>query len=140
LPNQNLASIHLAEFPQVESDLDLHLLDTWEKIFAIRDNVLKQLEVARTEKLIGSGLEAKVRLSVDDENFEFLTPYRFDLRYIFIVSNVELFESDTPNIEITKAEGQKCERCWNYSRNVGVSERYPTTCERCVEALIEIER
>ncbi len=140
LPNQSSASVHLAEFPQVESDLDLHLLDTWEKIFAIRDNVLKQLEVARTEKLIGSGLEAKVRLSVDDENFEFLTPYRFDLRYIFIVSNVELFESDSPNIEITKAEGQKCERCWNYSRNVGVSERYPTACERCVEALNEIER
>ncbi len=140
LPNQSSASVHLAEFPQVESDLDLHLLDTWEKIFAIRDNVLKQLEVARTEKLIGSGLEAKVRLSVDDENFEFLTPYRFDLRYIFIVSNVELFESDSPNIEITKAEGQKCERCWNYSHNVGVSERYPTACERCVEALNEIER
>jgi isoleucyl-tRNA synthetase len=79
-------------------------------------------------------------LSVDDATFEFLTPYRFDLRYIFIVSNVELFKAESLNIEITKAEGQKCDRCWNYSHDVGVSERYPTACERCLEALIEIEK
>lgn len=140
LPNQQLASVHLAEFPKVENVIETNLLDNWEKIFAIRDDVLKQLELARIEKLIGSGLEAKVKLSVDEAAFEFLTPYRFDLRYIFIVSNVELFKAESLNIEITKAEGLKCERCWNYSHEVGVSERYPTACERCAEALIEIEK
>lgn len=43
-------------------------------------------------------------------------------------------------VEVERAAGEKCERCWNYSTRVGESERYPTACERCVAALSEIER
>jgi len=62
------------------------------------------------------------------------------LRYIFIVSQVEVREGDALKVEIRKADGKKCERCWNYSVRVGEFETYPTVCERCVEALNEIEK
>jgi isoleucyl-tRNA synthetase len=63
------------------------------------------------------------------------------LRYFFIVSRVSLVKVDSgeTNVKVRRADGQKCERCWNYSVRVGESARYPTVCERCVEALEEIE-
>ena len=101
---------------------------------------LKALEEARTDKLIGSGLEAKVVLTVDENMFAFLQKFSGELRYIFIVSQVELVQGETLKVEVKKADGAKCERCWNYSVHVGESEKYPTACERCVEALTEIQK
>jgi len=116
------------------------LLTDWERIFAVRDEVLKALEEARSEKLIGSGLEARVILTADENTFAFLQKYRGELRYIFIVSQVELLPGDALKVEVKKADGAKCERCWNYSTRVGESQGYPTACERCVEALSEIQK
>ena len=139
LPNQTVSSVHLATFPQVENSDNSTLLSNWERIFSLRDDVLKKLEEA-SEKLIGSGLEAKVILKVDKDTTRFLLDYFNDLRYIFIVSQVEVHESETFGVEIQKADGEKCERCWNYSYRVGEFENYPTVCERCFEALSEIEK
>lgn len=139
LPNQSLKSVHLAVFPKVSGADNSKLLTDWEKIFSIRDDVLKPLEEARTEKLIGSSLEAKVILTVDKETTRFLIPYYEDLRYIFIVSQVEVHEGEAQKVEISKADGAKCERCWNYSLRIGESEKYPTVCERCIAALEQIE-
>ncbi|MDQ3063342.1 MAG: isoleucine--tRNA ligase [Acidobacteriota bacterium] len=140
LPNQTLESIHLAEFPKVSGTDDSKLLTDWERIFSIRDEVLKSLEEARNAKIIGSSLEAKVILTVDKETTRFLLAYYEDLRYIFIVSQAEVHEGDALKVEIQKADGAKCERCWNYSVRVGESEKYPAACERCVNALMEIEK
>ncbi len=140
LPSQNLASVHLAEFPKLAGVKDERLLADWERIFTIRDEVLKKLEEARTVKTIGSGLEAKVILTVDKETMMFLLPFYEDLRYIFIVSQVEVHEDDKFSVEIQKADGEKCERCWNYSVRVGEFVEYPTVCERCCGALTEIEK
>jgi len=66
------------------------------------------------------------------------------LRYLFIVSDVGLERSPSGNgtaglqIEVTKAAGTKCERCWNYSPHVGEDAEYPTVCERCVRVLREL--
>ena len=140
LPNQNLSSVHLAEFPKLAGVKDERLLENWERIYAIRDEVLKKLEESRNAKIIGSGLEAKVILTVDKETMMFLLPFYEDLRYIFIVSQVEVHEDDKFGVEIQKADGEKCERCWNYSVRVGESAKYPTVCERCVAALSEVEK
>jgi isoleucyl-tRNA synthetase len=62
---------------------------------------------------------------------------------VFIVSQVEVREAtgaENVSIAVSRAEGEKCERCWNYSTRVGESERYPTVCERCVAALNEITK
>jgi isoleucyl-tRNA synthetase len=116
----------------------------------VRSEVLKALEVARNEKkLINSGLEAKVLLNADLELKAKLKLYLPQLPGLFIVSQVELinagageFKAETvPSLEITvqRADGQKCARCWNYSIHVGENSRYPTICERCSEAIAEIE-
>jgi isoleucyl-tRNA synthetase len=115
----------------------------WERLFAIRDEVLRALEEARVAKQIGSSLQAKVGLAASGSAFELLQKHREDLRYLFIVSQVELEEAknvETVRIKISAADGTKCERCWNYSTLVGESARYPTVCERCVAALTEIEQ
>jgi isoleucyl-tRNA synthetase len=140
LPGQSVPSVHIAEFPKADAVDHSTLLSNWERIFAIRDVVLKALEEARNAKQIGSSLEAKVILTVDSEATRFLIDYFDQLRYIFIVSQVELHEEDATRVAIQKADGQKCERCWNYSVRVGEFKEYPTVCERCYEALREIEK
>jgi isoleucyl-tRNA synthetase len=114
---------------------DGSLRANWERIFAIRDEVLRALEAARNDKQIGSSLEAKVILTTDAETTRFLLDYYDQLRYIFIVSQVEVHEGDAFGINIARADGEKCERCWNYSTRVGENERFPTCCERCADAL-----
>jgi len=142
LPNRDEPSIHLAVFPTATADRDESLLTEWDRLFAIRDDVLRALEEARVAKQIGSSLEAKVTLEASGDALELLRRHEKDLRYLFIVSQVELHEAQAQrvSIAITVAEGKKCERCWNYSTRVGESDRYPTVCERCIAALEEIER
>ena len=59
LPGRDVASVHMAEFPEKRDSADDKMLADWERIFAIRDDVLKALEDARNEKQIGSSLEAR---------------------------------------------------------------------------------
>jgi isoleucyl-tRNA synthetase len=149
LPGQKLQSVHMAEFPKMEDagagrahdsrgPSGNTLLGDWERVFSIRDEVLRALEEARNAKEIGSSLEAKVILTADKDTTRFLMDYFDQLRYLFIVSQVEVHEGDALSVRVSKADGEKCERCWNYSVRVGESAEYPTVCERCVEALGEI--
>jgi isoleucyl-tRNA synthetase len=147
-------SVHLAYFPKTEeltgnaaSMPECQRLGAdFEVLRAVRDDVLKALEIARQEKLIGSGLEAVVTIQAPNERYRLLERYRNDLRFLFIVSGVELKAAPEGNAEapvnviVSKAPGKKCERCWNYSVHVGEARRYPTVCERCLAALAEIEQ
>ncbi|HYX27393.1 MAG TPA: isoleucine--tRNA ligase [Pyrinomonadaceae bacterium] len=144
-PSQAEPSVHIALFPpQRESD-EPELLTTWARLFGYRDEVLAKLETARVAKVIGSSLEARVEISAGSEAFGRLAPHRDFLRYLFIVSEVDLREPNTDiaahqiDVTITRAHGEKCERCWNYSARVGESSKYPSVCERCVAVLDEIE-
>jgi isoleucyl-tRNA synthetase len=146
-------SVHIALFPE-EAELRTGLApekaNTWELLAKVRGEVLKALEIARNEKkLINSGLEAKVLLNADLELKAKLKQYLPQLPGLFIVSQVELlsagsgeFRSEVvPGLEVSvqRADGKKCDRCWNYSVHVGENPRYPTICERCSEAIAEIE-
>ena len=140
LPNRAEPSIHVAEFPTASAQTDDALFAEWDGLFAVRDDVLRALEAARIAKQIGSSLEAKVTLEASGSALELLQRHQTDLRYLFIVSQVELREAEGElAITVSRADGEKCERCWNYSTHVGESETYPTVCERCVAALKEIE-
>jgi isoleucyl-tRNA synthetase len=141
------ASVHLAELPKAGGHLDRELRNRWASIFLVRDDVMRKLEAARVEKVIGSSLEAEIEIEASSVTYENLKQCEDYLRYVFIVSGVTLkklegivaFETGSSRVTIRRAPGQKCERCWNYSTRVGESVRYPTVCERCVEALAEIE-
>jgi isoleucyl-tRNA synthetase len=146
--NERLASVHIAELPEASGKFNQEMTAYWEHIFEVRDVVLRALEEARIAKVLGSSLEARVNISANGPTYKLLESHLEDLRYIFIVSQVNLVkegeggatENNRVSVTVERAAGEKCERCWNYSVRVGESERYPTACERCVEALTEIER
>jgi isoleucyl-tRNA synthetase len=125
------------------------LADKWEYLRDVRSEVNKVLESARTGKLIGAPLEAKVLLvAADATQKAYLESLGEDLRYLFIVSQVELvdslpdadFKGEATNLQIAiaKADGEKCPRCWNYSTHIGESTEHPHICDRCVGALAGI--
>lgn len=134
----------------------LELESPWLKLRELRNEVNKVMEKARSEKMIGSSLDAKVSLWTSDQAMEallkeYLTDSDFgidELRYIFLASGVEIVETreeiDKTNyqtqgnqilIGISPAEGEKCDRCWNYSLNVGKFSEHPAICERCYQVL-----
>ena len=143
-------SVHLSGFyrneeilggnPDVNSKQD----QDWATLRAIREHVMKALEESRNSKLIGSGLEAQVQVTAADPAYSVLKRFEDQLRYLFIVSSVKLAQgsgngASGVKIEVSKAPGKKCERCWNYSTRVGEDKAYPTVCERCSAVLKEIE-
>jgi isoleucyl-tRNA synthetase len=145
-------SVHMAEFPEAESliaKIDPQKKEAWEELAKVRSAVLAKLEEARNAKSIGGSLEAKVSLYSSLPKLQsILKSYAQQLPALFIVSQVQVLEAAPAAtdagesglvVRIDKAEGQKCERCWNYSTHVGENARYPTICERCSEALAQIE-
>ncbi len=143
-PNPNRApSVHTLLFPKYEAAHDQEtLLNEWDRLAEVRERVLKGLEELRQKREIGNPLEAKVLLRASGETAALLRRHRNQLRYIFIVSQVEL-EDDlrggpSLGVEILRADGKKCERCWNHSTQVGVDTHYVTLCERCVPVVKEM--
>jgi isoleucyl-tRNA synthetase len=140
-------SVHLERFPEAPREwLDDRLKQDWDRLLEVRREVAKALETARAGKLIGSGLEASVRIANAPEDLPALLRAKGELLpTAFIVSRVELersasgasvtYESqDIPGlvIGVDRARGEKCERCWTRSEHVGESREHPTLCERCV--------
>jgi len=120
---------------QRESTEDEAFIARWETILALREDAQKALEKARTDKLIGSSLEAKVTITADKEKYNQLLPVAQALKAVLIVSELVLQEGDDPAIEVARTSGQKCERCWNFTCDVGTDSEHPTICKRCVEIL-----
>jgi isoleucyl-tRNA synthetase len=147
LPGEREESVHLARFPRFENSLlDPALNARYQQLLAVRSDVSKALELARNEKLVGHSLDARVLLEAPAGPVaELLENYREELAALFIVSQVELAsgldDAQTGEavpglkVRIEKAQGEKCERCWNYSLSVGEDEEHPGACLRCREAL-----
>jgi isoleucyl-tRNA synthetase len=130
------SSVHLTEFPAYDAGLRNDALrERYARLFEIRGSVMKALEDARNAKLIGAGLEAKAIITADAEAHAFLASFGEALRFIFIVSQTELREGAELSVAVERAEGEKCERCWNYTLDVGAEARYPGACGRCVSNL-----
>jgi isoleucyl-tRNA synthetase len=142
-PEARSASVHEMLFPKCESmKEDEYLLAEWEKLRTVRDAVLKSLEEVRQSGTIGNSLEAKIVIRASGETAALLRRHKDDLRYIFIVSQIAVEDvpgtEEGPQIEVFKAEGSKCERCWNYSVEIGKDSAWPTLCERCIPAIHEM--
>ena len=151
-----LESVHLALFPSQQEILGLatpersgesneeQLRSDWTLLRGVRDQVLKSLEEARNQKLIGGSLEAQVTLVAPEPAHLVLARYAQELRFLFIVSAVNLERAGGNGaaglrVQVSRAPGRKCERCWNYSTHVGEDPTYPGVCERCSAVLKEWE-
>jgi isoleucyl-tRNA synthetase len=139
-------SVHLAYFPE-PAELAAGLDDAarkrtanWDRLMPVRDVVLKHLDTARNQKLIGAPLEARVRLRANGELHTLLEQYAAQLPELFIVSQVavERAETDELAVKVERAAGVKCERCWKYTLDVGGDASLPTICLPCAAAVHEI--
>jgi isoleucyl-tRNA synthetase len=135
-------SVHLADWPEDHHEkwFDEALNKKWGSLIRIREDVLRSLEDARAAGSIGSSLEAMVAITAGSEDQgRLLNDNRDLLRYLFIVSQVELAGGGSPDgvmkINVEKARGKKCQRCWNYSEFVGRDSEHPALCERCVKSI-----
>lgn len=148
LTNGQEPSIHLSRFPQHDPAFsDSELAERWTILLTVRSRVLKQLETARENKIIGNSLEACVSVSCAPPLYDFLKGYETDLPDIFIVSGVRLLaapgqekktveaSAETCEVVIAKADGQKCPRCWVYFTPEAAGQE---TCNKCRKALDEI--
>ena len=137
------------------------LVEKWQRLRTIRDEANTVLEKGRSDKAIGSSLEAKLLLSTNDAELRKMLAdmnpkesvasdgnHVDELRYLFLVSQVDLLEGadslaqakyqaevDGLKIGVAQADGEKCDRCWNYSVHVGESAEHPAICDRCLLAL-----
>ena len=141
-PHVKEESVHLADMPKVE-EVDQQLLDKWNTFMKLRDDVNRALEAARNEKVIGKSLEAKVTIgsNSDFNASEFLQQFN-DLQQLFITSQAEVVDHvdngqayQYGDIRIEHAEGEKCERCWNYSDQLGSVGELDHLCPRCQEVV-----
>lgn len=126
------------QMPEViELALEDDFISNWDKIHELRDMVKKEIEGAVKEKLVKTSLEASVTLSAKGEEYDFISSVLDELAAAFIVSKVELNEDTDGELKVTvsKAQGEKCERCWAYSDTVGTSSEHPTLCARCAAVI-----
>jgi isoleucyl-tRNA synthetase len=132
------ASVHLALFPSDAASLVQPEIDArWQRLRSIRDDVNRALENARQEKIIGTSLQAHVRLAAGGTAADLLQRYEAELPMLFIVSLVTI-EPGGPegvSVSVTRAEGEKCERCWRTVPEVTRDGRLTGLCSRCVDAL-----
>jgi isoleucyl-tRNA synthetase len=132
-------SVHVQMFPALKDEfMDKELDRRWEVIWQVREEVSKALENARREKLIGLSLDARVSIVLPKGLYDVLHQHEDQLKTVFIVSQVALSTGDDVKdvrVEVKKAEGQKCVRCWVYDTSVGQNADHPAICRRCIETI-----
>ena len=131
---------------EYELPADAQLLSQrWERVRALRSDVLRQLERLRISGKIGSSLAGEVELYANGAEGEFLRSFNNDLRFIFITSDARI-SPDAPDdavdtilpgvkLSVIPSAHTKCERCWHYRGDVGADSAHPQICGRCVSNL-----
>ncbi|WP_071395408.1 isoleucine--tRNA ligase [Bacillus tuaregi] len=147
IPEVEEVSVQLTDIPEAQELAGAEqLLAKWSKFMNLRDDVLKALEEARNQKVIGKSLTAKVTLYVRDDTKNLLDSIQENLQQLFIVSGFEVVDGydkapeealklEHGAIVISKAEGETCDRCWTVTPNVGERENHPTLCPRCADVV-----
>ena len=154
VPGKPTGSVHESEFsPTLFTRTDAEAY-VWEGLIHLREQFLPHLEKARQSKEIGKALDAKLTLNevslIHPDNWPPITS-RFSrstwpqwndgvhtepLRELLNVSQLEINRKDNCDpVRVTKADGQKCERCWHWETDIGQNKEHPTICGRCIEAV-----
>jgi isoleucyl-tRNA synthetase len=142
LPGSRAESVHLEAFQPVDGFTDREVADAWERLLDVRSMVTAALEEKRKDKVIGTSLGARVVLTASGSVARLLDAHRDDLAMLFIVSDLELRLGspegpDSVAVEVEKAPGTKCERCWRIVPSTSTSPEWAGLCPRCVDSLAE---
>lgn len=149
IPGVHEESVQLTDMPGFkEIDKSNQIEARWSDFLKLRDDVLKALEEARNQKVIGKSLTAKVTLYVNEDTKALLEELHGNMKQLFIVSDFAIGGSidEAPDtalklehgaIVVEKAEGDTCERCWIVTPEVGQDSDHPTLCPRCASVVKE---
>jgi isoleucyl-tRNA synthetase len=136
-------SVLLQEWPTPEADIrDPGLEDVYERILEVREQVTKALEEKRSAKELGTSLEAAVKITAPRPVADILLERDDILPTLLIVSavGVEAKSDDGEvEVEVEKAGGGKCSRCWNYRASVGEDASHPELCDRCLPVVMRYD-
>ena len=143
------SSIHAQCFPDaMVAAEDRALLDRWQRLRSIRDEVNKALEQARRTERIKATLAASITIEADAATQEFLQSFGAEIHHLFITSAVhfgktsqEAFSSteiEGFRVDVVPAAGSKCARCWHFTEDVGTDSDWPEVCGRCATAVRQI--
>lgn len=139
----------LAEMPTVQHfNNEDQLVANWDAFMEVRSDVLKSLEEARDQKLIGKASEAKLSLYLDDKQTQLLNDLDTDVRQVLLVSGLTVAPladapADAENfndgvaVVVAEADGKVCERCRMTRETVGEDKDYPEFCDRCAKIVRE---
>jgi len=128
-------SVLLSPMPEYdETMVDAKLVKYLDKLYALREEILAEIEKARAEKIVGHPLDARVNITLGEKEYETFKDSKELLEMIVIVSQVTLAQGDK-KIVVEKAAGTKCERCWKYSEEVGQDKTNETLCPKCIEEI-----
>ncbi len=119
--------------PQIKDKVEISAC--WDRIYQFREVVLKELENKRADGIIGSSLQAEIKIKATEDLFSVLNYLSNDLKFAYMVSKVELQQGSENLVEVMVSNAVKCERCWHYSETVGKNNEHMTICERCVANL-----
>ena len=122
------------ELPQIKDAAKL--VAKWATIQDFRTTVLKELENKRTAGLIGSSLQAKLIIHADHELYSVLNTLGEDLKFAYMVSEVNLQSAPVTSVVVVVSDDSKCDRCWHYSSEIGSNPEHPLICPRCTENVI----
>ncbi|WP_121605057.1 isoleucine--tRNA ligase [Virgibacillus sp. Bac332] len=141
IPGVESDSVQLTDIPE-SREITKFAVEKWDHFMRVRDDVLKALEEARNEKIIGKSLEAKIKLVPKDEQTKDVLQSIEQLHQYLIVSEAEVSDdtSETKpysyvHVAVNKHAGEKCERCWISATTVGEDSEHPALCSRCAEVV-----
>ena len=139
-------SVHFSLWEQLPAEFINGELDRrWEEFLEIRRIISKALELARSDKVIGASNEARVVIHAERRQKQLLESFADDIRMLLIVSAVEikspagsegaLYSEAGISVDVCRAEGEKCERCWKYFAEMSGDPEHPRICRRCMDAI-----
>jgi len=114
---------------------DMPLMGKWARILKLREEVNKEIELVRSQGLVGSSLQAEVDLTLAKDDMQLLQSLGEDVRFVFITSALRLHAGDALGIKVSPSAHTKCERCWHYREDVGHDTAHATLCGRCTSNL-----
>ena len=107
------------------------IIKRWNKIESFRKSILKELEIHRVNGEIGSSLQAELIINADCELYQELSSIGSDLKFVYMVSKIDLNLAKENSVIVNSSNKKKCERCWHYSIDVGAISNHVTICKRC---------
>ncbi len=140
VPGKPTGSVHEANWHGKKGDQDYDFA-TWDNLLGEREGALRQIEVKRVEKVIGKALDAKIKIEGHKRLIKEIQQSPEAFRELLNVSQLEVKEVEEESIsyQVSKADGQKCERCWHWETDIGQNAGHPTICGRCVKAVLEFQ-